>query len=58
MEIVLQPHLKIRLKQRLIPHSYPKKIVSEADFHYFDPLTKQEIENRVLSKRWVKDEKN
>lgn len=48
MKIVLQPHLKIRLKQRLIPQTYPKKIISGAEFHYFDPLTKHQIAIKVL----------
>ncbi|MDO8570357.1 MAG: hypothetical protein Q7R97_02130 [Candidatus Daviesbacteria bacterium] len=48
MKIILQPHLKIRLKQRLIPQSYPKKIVTEAEFRFFDPLTKHQIAIKVL----------
>lgn len=48
MKIILQPHLKIRLKQRLIPHSYPKQIVFEAEFCFFDPLTKHQIAIKVL----------
>lgn len=48
MKIILQPHLKIRLKQRFIPRSYPKQIVSEAEFCFFDPLTKHQIAIKVL----------
>ena len=39
MKIVLKPHLKIRLKGRLIPSSYPSKIISQPDHRYFDAAT-------------------
>lgn len=96
MRTILQPHLKIRLKQRLIPQSFPKQVVTEAEQNYFDsstkhyiavkvlkyegkyrpmvvaydiiadeiqiitihPATKQEINNKIKSGRWIKDETN
>lgn len=39
MKIVLKPHLKIRLKGRLIPSNYPNKIISQPDYQYFDTAT-------------------
>lgn len=96
MKIVLRPHLKIRLAQRLIPEDYPKKIILNPEEKYFDtatyhkiavkkleyngklrpmalaydiieqvievvtiyPTNKQEIENRIKNRRWIKYEKN
>lgn len=39
MKVILQPHLKIRLKQRKIPQNYPGKILAKSDTRYFDTLT-------------------
>lgn len=39
MKIILKPHLKIRLKERAIPQTFPRKILSEPDSKYFDNLT-------------------
>lgn len=92
MKIVIRPHLKIRLKERIISSYYPKEILSKPDGEYFDnvtgylvtvkeleynqkirpmvlvhdiindtveiitiyPTSKQEIRNRLKSKRWSK----
>lgn len=43
MKIVLRPHLKVRLEQRNIPQSYPKKIVSNPDAKYIDTLTSHAV---------------
>ena len=48
MKIILRPHLKIRLKQRLIPPDYPTKIVKEPDQTYFDTLTDRHIAIKTL----------
>ncbi len=48
MKIILQPHLIIRLKQRLIPQTYPSKIVSEAKNQYLDSLTNHKIAVKIL----------
>lgn len=48
MKVVLQPHLKIRLKQRLIPQTYPKKIIAEADSQYYDSLSHHQIATTKL----------
>lgn len=43
MKIVLQPHLKIRLKERNIPQSYPKKIILNSEGKYHDALSGHKI---------------
>lgn len=48
MKIVLQPHLKIRLKERLIPERYPKQILRKPDIKYLDPLTDHRIAIKSL----------
>lgn len=48
MKIVLQPHLKIRLKQRFIPQRYPSKILHQPDQAYFDTQTKHLIAVKKL----------
>ena len=48
MRIILKPHLKIRLEQRLIPQAYPRKIFTQADHKYFDPLTNHYIAVKKL----------
>lgn len=39
MKIILKPHLKIRLKGRLIPSNYPSKVLSQPDNQYYDTST-------------------
>lgn len=94
MKILLSSHLRIRLKERLIPQIYIKKILSDPDSQFYDnvtghlvavktlfyneklrpmaviygiigsglrvitiyPTTDSEINNRIKSKRWIKDE--
>ncbi|MBI2019458.1 hypothetical protein HYS95_02175 [Candidatus Daviesbacteria bacterium] len=48
MKITLQPHLKIRLKQRQIPQDYPEKVITKPESKYFDNLTKHLIAIRGL----------
>lgn len=48
MKIILQPHLKIRLRQRQIPLNYPSKIITKPDQKYFDNLTQHYIAIRKL----------
>ncbi len=48
MKIILKPHLKIRLRQRLIPQDYPKKILSDPEENYFDILTNRYISIKTL----------
>ncbi|MBI2334487.1 hypothetical protein HYU96_01680 [Candidatus Daviesbacteria bacterium] len=48
MKIILKPHLKIRLQQRLIPQDYPKKILSDPEENYFDTLTNRKIAIKTL----------
>lgn len=48
MRITLKPHLKIRLEQRLIPRTYPRKILSQTNQKYFDPLTNHYIAVKKL----------
>ena len=43
MKIIYRPHLKRRIKERLIPSSYPSKIYKKSKTHYFDILTKHYI---------------
>lgn len=43
MKIVLRPHLKIRLAQRLIPQDYLKKIILNPEEKYFDTATNHKI---------------
>lgn len=49
MRIILKPHLKIRLKQRLISQTYPRKILTQADNEYYDPLTNHHIAIKKLA---------
>lgn len=48
VKIILRPHLKIRLEQRLIPQDYPKKIISHPEEHYFDTLSNRYIAIKTL----------
>ena len=48
MKIVLQPHLKIRLKQREIPPDYPSQIFSQPDNQYLDTLSNHQIAVKKL----------
>lgn len=48
MKIILQPHLKIRLNQRKISPSFPKKILSKPDFNCFDSQTNHLIAVKKL----------
>ena len=48
MKIVLRPHLKIRLKQREIPQSYPEKILKKPDSKYHDQKTNHNIAIKEL----------
>lgn len=48
VKIILQPHLKIRLKQREIPQNYPSKILVKPESSYFDNLTGHLIAIRKL----------
>lgn len=48
MKIALSSHLKIRLKERLIPTSYPQKILSSPDAQYQDAITGHYIATRSL----------
>lgn len=48
MRIILKPHLKLRLEQRLIPRTYPGKILSQPNHKYFDPLTNHYVAVRKL----------
>ena len=43
MKIVLRPHLKIRLKQRKIPQTYPKIVIQEFESKYLDTKTNHYI---------------
>lgn len=43
MKIILRPHLKIRLAQRLIPQDYPKKIIFNPEEKYLDTATNHKI---------------
>ncbi|MDP3974180.1 MAG: hypothetical protein Q8P92_05115 [Candidatus Daviesbacteria bacterium] len=43
MKIVLIPHLKIRLKERKIPQSYPKVIIQNSEEKYKDLDTGYDI---------------
>lgn len=36
MKIIYRPHLERRLKERKIPHDYPKKIYLKSKRKYFD----------------------
>lgn len=48
MKIVLRPHLKIRLQQRLIPQDYPRKIISDSEEEYFDTYSHRHIAIKTL----------
>lgn len=48
MKIVLRPHLKIRLQQRLIPQDYPRKIISDPEEKYFDTYSHRHIAIKIL----------
>lgn len=48
MKVKLQPHLKLRLKQRRIPQTYPSKIVSQPGSTYFDNVTQHLIAVKEL----------
>jgi len=48
VRILLRPHLKIRLKERIIPQNYPNKIVSTPDEKYFDTATNHHIAVKKL----------
>lgn len=48
VQIILRPHLKIRLKQRLIPLDYPKMVIISPDTKYQDNLTKHSIAVKQL----------
>lgn len=48
MRIILQPHLKIRLKQREIPKTYPMEILTKPESRFFDILTEHSIVVRKL----------
>ena len=43
MKIIYRPHLKRRLKERKIPHDYPKKIYLKSKQKYFDLETNHHI---------------
>ena len=43
MKIILRPHIKLRLKERKIPQSYPKKIISQSESRYYDVLSNHRI---------------
>jgi len=49
MKIVLQPHLKLRLKERLIPEDFPARILKRPDGKYIDQITGHQIAFRTLS---------
>ena len=49
MKVILRPHLKIRLKERLIPESYPGKIISKPDAKYFDTATNHQVAIKELA---------
>lgn len=48
MKVILRPHLKIRLGQRLIPQDYPRKIISDPEEKYFDTLSNRNIAIKTL----------
>lgn len=48
MKIVYKPHLRIRLKQRKIPFSFPKQIIESPEQNYFDTLAKRNIAIKKL----------
>jgi len=39
MKAIYRPHLKRRLKERLFPIDYPRKIYNQAEIHYLDTQT-------------------
>lgn len=47
MVVKLRPHLKIRLKERQIPSTYPVKILSKPDKKFIDTQT----DHRIVVKR-------
>ena len=49
MRIILKDHLKIRLKQRKIPQSYPKKVITNPFSIYRDNLTNHLIAIKELA---------
>lgn len=48
MKILLSSHLKIRLKERKIPQSYPRKIVTKPDSLFVDTITNHQIAVKKL----------
>lgn len=48
MKISISSHFKLRLKERLIPQSYPKLILSSPDESYYDTITKHYISLKKL----------
>lgn len=48
MKIVLSSHLKIRLKEREIPQSYPRKIVTRPDRLFVDTISNHQIAVKEL----------
>lgn len=95
MKVLYRPHLKRRIRQRAIPHDYPRKVYQQAKMHFIDiltghhiaiskmqyagklrnlvvsydiintnveiitihPISYREINKRLISKRWRKNEK-
>lgn len=60
MKIILRPHLKIRLKERKIPQSYPSKILTKPDNRFFYVETnhliaaiKKPIYNKKTNVLWL-----
>jgi uncharacterized protein (DUF4213/DUF364 family) len=42
-KIIYRQHLKRRLKERKIPHYYPRKIIQNPRFNFFDSSTNHHI---------------
>lgn len=39
MRVIYRPHLKRRIRERLIPYDYPRKVYQKAKLHFVDSLT-------------------
>lgn len=48
MKIDYRPHLRIRLKQRKVPFSFPKQIIDSPEQEYFDALARRNIAIKKL----------
>ncbi|MBI4029030.1 MAG: hypothetical protein HY376_01570 [Candidatus Blackburnbacteria bacterium] len=48
MKIIYRSHLKLRLKERKFPNSYPRKIYKESKNHYLDAKTSHKIATAKL----------